>query len=302
MDLQEFTTSQSGVRLGMILGKLLPPKAGYQLSGWIAKILARRDDSPMVQAVRQNQWVVRGGNLSPTDLYAAVLEVFTHAGRCFVDLYYNLRHPARIKSKVKDSPRAQQLCRLSRERDLGAFIVAPHLSNFDLCLLSMAYRGLQAQVLSYAQPTGGYEIQNRIRAETGLEITPITPEAHKQAIENLKTGGFVITAVDRPIPGKARTLTFFGRPSPLPAGHIRMALEAGVPIIVASARMDEQGYYHMDFSDPIPLAQKEDREATIRFNGEAVLQVIAERIQANPGQWLMYYPLWPAAVIPSGQR
>jgi len=251
----------------------------------------------MVAAVRQNQWVVRGGNLSPQELDSAVAEVFTHAGRCFVDLYHNLHKPDGILARVADSPKTQEYIQRSLDPDFGAFIVAPHLSNFDLCLLSLAYRGLCGQVLTYGQPTGGYQIQNRIRAETGLQITPVSPETHEKAIENMKNGGFVITAIDRPIRRKAHYLNFFGRPSPLPAGHIQMAIEASVPIIVASARLDETGDYQIDFSDPIPMQRTGDSAEEIRVNGEAVLRLIEERIRANPGQWLMYYPAWPDVLI-----
>ena len=275
----------------------MPPNIGYRLAVSTAKILAKQKESKMVKAVRINQWVVRGEKLSSEKLDQAVIDVFSHSGRCFIDLYKNMQSPERIKARVLDSPEAQELCRQSQNRELGAFIVAPHVSNFDLALLSLAYRGLHAQVLTYGQPTGGYEIQNEIRASTGLDITPVSPEVHEKAIENMRTGGFVITAVDRPIRSKAHYLNFFGRPSPLPAGHIRMALKANAPIIVASALMDNDEDYHIQFSDPIPMQRHDDPETEIRINGEAVLQVIEERIRANPGQWLMFYPAWPEQIM-----
>jgi lauroyl/myristoyl acyltransferase len=293
MNLQKIATSRFGVGLGLAIGSAIPPRIGYRLANWFAGSLARREESPMVAAVRQNQWVVRDCNLSQLALEQAVQEVFSHAGRCFVDLYHNLRNPEGIKALVSDSPQTQALIRQSQEGNQGVFIVAPHVSNFDLCLLSLAYRGLRGQVLTYGQPTGGYQIQNDLRAKTGLEITPVSPEVHRQAIESLEKGGFVITAVDRPIRRKAHSLLFFDRPCPLPAGHVRMALEARVPIIVASASMDEHGMYHILFSDPIPMEEHADPVRAIQINGEKVLQEIETRIRRNPGQWLMYYPAWP---------
>jgi lauroyl/myristoyl acyltransferase len=297
MDLQKITNSKFGVSFGLALGRMMPPKLGYRLAGSVAKNLAKRKESKMVKAVRINQYVVRGEKLTSEELDQAVIEVFTHAGRCFVDLYHNLQNPEGIKTLVLDSPRAQELIKLSRNRELGAFIVAPHVSNFDLALLSLAYRGLHAQVLTYGQPTGGYEIQNGIRASTGLDITPVSPEMHKKAIKNMRNGGFVVTAVDRPIRQKAHYLNFFGHPSPLPAGHIRMALIADVPLIVVSALMDNDGNYHIQFSDPLPIQRHDDPETEIRINGEAILATIEQRIRANPGQWLMYYPAWSEEIL-----
>jgi len=298
MDLQKIATSRFGVSFGLAIGKSIPKRIGYSLSRWLAEMISRRGSSPMVQAVRSNQWVVRGETLSPSALERATKDVFSHAGRCFIDLYQNIQNPERIKSIVRDDAETQKLIELSKDPSFGAFIVAPHLSNFDLCLLGLAYRGLQAEVLSYGQPTGGYEIQNKIRSQTGLKVTPVSSETHANAIENMRNGGFVVTAVDRPIQRKTHTLNFFGHPSPLPAGHIRMALEAKVPVIIVSAFMDEDGLYQILVSDPVPMIPDLDLDVAIKQNGEAVLRVIEERIQNNPGQWLMYYPVWLGVNLP----
>lgn len=293
MDLQRIFNSSFGVVSGLALGKSIPTRFGYTLSSWVAEILSRRRSSPMVSAIRSNQRIIRGESLSQSDLTKATRDVFTHTGRCFIDLYKNIQNPERLKSKVQDNYGTQQLIEQSKDPSYGAIVVAPHMSNFDLCLLGLAYRGLKAQVLSYGTPTGGYKIQNKIRAHSGLKITPVCTDTHIHAVEFLKYGGFVITAIDRPIIRKTHYLNFFGHPSPLPAGHIRMALEAKVPIIVVSAFLDEQGLYQIHISDPIPMVPNREYDSAIRYNGETVLRVVEERIQNNPGQWLMYYPVWP---------
>lgn len=147
--------------------------------------------------------------------------------------------------------------------------------------------------MTYGNPTGGYKIQNDIRSQTGLILTPISPEVLRQAIENMRSGGFVITAVDRPILRKTQKMDFFGHPSPLPAGHIRMAIKAEVPIIVVAAEMQTDHLYHINISDPIELIHNSDPDEEIRVNGEAVLRVIEGYIRQAPSQWLMYYPVWP---------
>jgi KDO2-lipid IV(A) lauroyltransferase len=291
--MQRFFNSAFGVNLGLALGRMLPPRLGYQLSAAGAKLMARRANSPMVRAVRANQSVIRGDMTDPEELDQAVAEVFTHAGHCLVDLYHNLQNPIGLKQLAPLNPGFEQLIALSHDESFGAFLVAPHLSNFDLVLLAAAYHGLKGQVLTYGNPGGGYKIQNDIRAQTGLDITPVNPEVHRQAIENMRQGGLAITAVDRPIRRKAHYMRFFGKPSPLPAGHIRMALEADVPIIVAAVEGQPDGRYYLHISDPIPLVRRADLDEEIRTNGEAVLQVIEGHIRKNPGQWLMYYPAWP---------
>ena len=290
--MQRFFNSAFGVNLGLALGRLTPPQLGYHLATLGAKFLARRDDSPLVQAIRSNQAVVRSLDLASEALDEAVQEVLIHAGRCFMDLYHNLQNPSGLKTLTPLTPGLENLIRLSHDDSPGAFIVALHLSNFDLVLLAAAYRGLTAQILSYGNPTGGYQIQNDIRAQTGLNITPVSPEAHQQAIENMRRGGIIATGVDRPIRRKVHCLHFVGQPSPLPAGHIKMALAAEVPIIVVAAEMKTDGLYHLHIADPIEMIRNSDPDEEIRINGEAVLRKIEAYIRQAPGQWLMYYPVW----------
>jgi lauroyl/myristoyl acyltransferase len=225
------------------------------------------------------------------------VEVFKHAGRCLVDLYKNLHQLELMKKLVIYDEFLEQLIKYSRDPDFGAFLVAPHLSNFDLCLLAMAYHGLKAKVLTYGQPRGGYQIQNELREKTGLEITPVSEDTHRQAVEHLSKGGMVITAVDRPIRKKVQRLSFFNQPSPLPVGHIRMSIEAGVPVIVASASMDIHGRYSIEISEPIHMVTDVDPKIEIRVNAEEVLSEIEKRIKKHPGQWLMFYPVWPEVEI-----
>ena len=296
MDFQDFTQSRLGVFFGMALGRLLPQEFSYRLSDFIAGRLAQNKDSPMVQAVRANQWVARGECSTSEELDAAVREVFAHAGRCFADLYRNLNSPVRLQKMSPASEDSERLVSQSQDRDFGALIVAPHLSNFDIVALANAYRGLKGRFLAFGNPTGGYKLQNRIRVAAGLEVTPIDSKTLRQAITYLRNGGFVFTGVDRPVSGKGQQLSFFGRPSPVPTGHIRLALAADVPIVVAATQMRSDGRYYVRVSEPLRLERHHDTATRIRINGEAVLRVVEGYIREKPSQWLMYYPVWPAVL------
>ena len=292
MGMHRFISSRFGVGMGLFLGQIIPPPIGYRLSSIGAKYFSRMRSSAVVQAVMKNQAVVRGQILSEEAIRQSTIEVFSHAGRCFIDLYHSLDNPEKMISYLQIDSMAEKLLAYSNDTSFGAFIVAPHISNFDLCLLAMSYLGLRAMVISYGQPRGGYKIQNKIRSSTGLEITPVDENTHDQAVMKLRNGGLVITAVDRPIRNKTHMLNFFNKPSPLPTGHIRMAIQANVPIVVASASMEMDGKYAIQLSDPIEMISTQDSYADIKLNGEVVLEIIEKRIKEHPDQWLMYYPVW----------
>jgi KDO2-lipid IV(A) lauroyltransferase len=295
MNLQTFTNSSIALNLVISLGKL-PPSVGYPIGRFLADRIAARKDSALVLNVRANQWIVNGCQLSSSELDKVVRGVFRHAARCYYDLYRNLRSPEALKRLSPTTDQVEALIQRSRSADQGVMVVGAHTSNFDLVMLATAHRGLQAQGISPKLPSSGYRSQNRIRSSTGLEITPASTKVMHQAIQRMRNGKVILTGADRPIEGDKHHPVFFGRPSNLPTGHVRMAMKAGVPVMVASGLMSSDGIYHFHLSEPIPMRQYDSRSNTIRKNTETLLEVIANTIRLAPDQWLMFHPVWPEAL------
>jgi len=296
MNFQVLANSRIGAVLGGMIGRNFPSALSYLLIKFIAGRLARSKKSLMAQVVRSNQKIVHAGNLSSIFLDKAVEEVFVHAGRCFVDLYKNYKNPLALQRKIYVSEDIEKLIRLSQDSKLGVFLVVPHMSNFDLMLLAIAARGFKAKVLTLSKPTGSYKFQNKIRATNGLDIMPVSRRANVEAIKTLQNGGIVLTGIDRPVPERSRKLNFFGHPSPLPDGHIRMALRADVPVQVANVYMDENYIYHVGLSEPMRMTRMGDSVEEVRCNAEKVLSVVEDCIRCHPTQWQMYYSVWPDVI------
>ncbi len=290
--LQTFINSKYGVNVALWMGRALPPKVGYRVADFLAALVSRQRHSSLVKAIHLNQWVVHGKHLSnPREQVRAVLR---HAGGCIYDLYHNFADTERIKAIAPLTEDMRRLVEDSRRRKQGALVVAPHTSNFDVIILSLAFHGMQGQLLSYGQPTGGYEIQNRIRARTDLQITPVSSETLRQAVDFMRQGGYVYTAVDRPSRRyRDKPLTFFGHPAALPAGYIKLALEADVPIIPLASHQRPDGLYEALVDAPVYLERLPDAVQTLRHNAERVLSRLEGFIRRAPEQWLMYYPVWP---------
>ena len=166
-------------------------------------------------------------------------------------------------------------------------------------LLAAAARGFEAKVLTISNPTDGYKLQNNIRAVSGLEIMPVSRKSHIDAINTLRGGGFVLSGIDRPIPEQSRKLNFFGQPSSLPDGYIRMAIKANVPVLVAAVHMNNDGLYELSLSEPVPMVRMADSAEEVRYNAENILRMIEGHILSHPSQWQMYHPVWPGAVVSS---
>jgi lauroyl/myristoyl acyltransferase len=293
VNLQYFVNTRYGTGLGLSLGRVLPSRLGYAFAQILADLAATRRGAFWFQNLRANQWVAGGQRGSAADLDHAARSVLRHQARCLFDLYHSRRNPDALQVLAPPSNALDALIKRSHGEGEGVLLVIPHLSNFDLAFIANAYRGLSAQVLTFSQPSSGYRLQNRIRSVAGFEITPVSEKSSRQAVERMARGGVVITAVDRPIGSKKHTLNFFGHPSPLPAGHVRMAMTANVPIIAGATIMQPNGEYRLMLAEPIAMLPDPDPTEAIRQNAQAVLDVIAGYIRLAPTQWLMHYPVWP---------
>lgn len=296
MALQRFFTSKFSVKTSILIGKYLPPRLGYKFSRSLASILTAFEFTYLSKVIRANQYVANGEVNEYKELVQKTRRVLEHTGICFYDLYHLLNKPAKLETLVPISDSVRDLVEII-ESENGLIVVGSHLSNFDLVLRSILSRfDIPAKILSYPNPTGGYQLQNALRMETGIEIIPMANSRfNAELIEYLKGGGIVGTGIDRPVPGRKKRhhISFFGRPSPLPIGHISLALAADVPIIASSTIMNPNGEYDILYSKPISITRYKNKLDTIRLNAEIVMKEIEGFIRMAPEQWQMFYPVWP---------
>ena len=296
MTLQSFINSRFGIGLILGIGKLIPPKTGFKLADWVAMKIASRKDSQMVRALQANQWIVTGQKLSSEDLDAQVLNTFRHIAYVQYDLYHNLDNHRATLDRMILCPRLVDFLNSRMGGNEGTLIVAPHLSNFDLAGRAMALNGFSIQVLSYPQPHGGYQWQNRLRKDIGIDISPTSTESLRRAKARLRAGGVVITGLERPLPETNYHPKFFGYPAPVPVFYVRLALQTNSAMLVVACVGTPEENYVLECSDLIYLEPNDDPVQEIEKNAEKVLKAAEPFIRAHPEQWAMTYPVWPFAL------
>lgn len=291
MDFESLANSRLGIGMALSASRAMPRAAGYALAQRVARRVAKDRMLPMTRAIRANQWVVSGRKLSPAELDQAAYQVLANSGRFLFDLFHLPEGADAVFRLVKRDETFERLLRLSAE---GPLVVAGiHLGNFDLVGRALAYAGWRAQVLSVPDPNGAYEQQNEMRRQAGLEVTPVSVRSLAQAARRLREGGVVVTGLDRPIPEPEAQVRFFGEPAPLPLLHVRLAMKANVPVVVASAPLDEDGRYRLETSEPIEM-EGDDAVA----NAERLAAEAERMIAARPRQWAMPHAVWPHVEVP----
>jgi KDO2-lipid IV(A) lauroyltransferase len=298
VDLQGFFNSKIGVGLAYGISRLIPAAGGERLAGSLGRYLSARKDLAMVKAVRTNHWVVSGGTLSSADLDTIVAETYANNALAIYRFYRNFRHPEALRRLVIYPQRLIDIIHAQHEEGRGLIVTGVHTGNFDLVLHSAVMQikereGIRALALSAPQISKGYEWQNDLREQSGIDIMPASMSALRIAAQRLEEKGLVVSGLDRPIPGGKYQPLFFGHPAAVPVLHVPLALRASVPVVVVGSNRQTDGRYQICVSDPIEMKSYPDRTQEILLNAQAVLEVAQNYIRVEPREWTMTYPVWP---------
>jgi len=293
IDVQRLNDSPFVVNLISTLGRLLPLQLGHSLADYVAGLVAKRKDSPMVRAIRANQWVARGEMLDKRALDWAVQETLRNSARSIFDLYhYSLNARSAGRMIVLD-PVTQQLARRPEFERRGLVVASIHLSSPDLVLQWLSNQGLRILVLTIPDPQGGRRTEYDRRKKAGLNIVPASVGALRQSLRHLQQGGAVVTGIDRPVNSPGARPRFFDRPAALPTHHVFLATKARVPVMLMATTRQADGKYHILTSDLIEMDPYPDRETGRIRNAEKVLHLAENFIRQVPQQWSISLPVWP---------
>jgi len=291
--IQDIFSSKPATRAGIWVGRYTPRRVGYGLARAAAGLIARR--KPQVYwTVRANLRQILGSEANDETLHRMTRTVFFHAGQTYYDFFHAIDLPREmLREAVKLPDDLVAFIRAENERGQGVLILGTHMSNFDLLSLSIGARGLPIQMLSLANPRAGFHLLNYLRAKAGFEVTPISPQSLRAAIRRLKSGGIVMTGIDRPIPEDRVLVEFFGRPAYLPVGPVRLALMTDALVVMGSCYFEPGKGYALEVVEPFRMSRTGNRRQDILTNVRRLAEVLEGFVHARPDQWMMFHPFWP---------
>jgi phosphatidylinositol dimannoside acyltransferase len=296
MNLQNILNSKQAGRFALFLSRHTPPSVGYRLAHLLAVRIAASPQTPAVQAIRANQWVVSGGSLTASQLDGVVAESLEYVARAFFQLFHYLNDPSMLDELVVFNTQAMELINQKPQAGRGIVVCGVHSSSFDLVVRAAAHKGGQILGLSLPEANQAVEWQHKIRRQAGLEILPASVPNFRRIIHRLEAGEMVLTGVDHPTPDLKYHPLFFGRPAELPTHHIYLAQKARVPIVLLASILQEDGHYHVVSSEKIEMVTCANRHDEMTTNAERVLQAAEGLIRLSPSQWTVFKPLWPQAL------
>ncbi len=295
MQKRQLITTATFVRLALRLMRY-QPFVGRRIVAALWARIVTWVKPPMYYAARANLRHVLGETASTATLNRTLYRLFYNTGRRYYETFYNLgrgrtratdfRPPVIIPPETR--AHIEQALRAGR----GVFILACHMSNFDLCGIALAQSmPVSLQALSLADPTPDVVAFNQLRERCGARMTPISPEALREALERLQNGGIVVTGPDYPVRNGDEPVEFFGAPARLPSGYVRIPLRTNSPVIVLAPRY-ENGVYKVIANPPFELVHTGDRQQDVTVNLRRILEQVEDFIRQRPDEWMMFTPVW----------
>jgi len=289
----ELMNTKLAAQIGLYIGQHMPAWIGYGLTRIIANYASRKRPENY-RRVRANLCQVLGPTVENAAVDEMARQVFLHAGQVYYDFYHATRLTVEeLKQAAWVPPAMIDLLKGEVERGRGAVVLGLHKSNFDLSMVAIGAHGVPIQALTLANPGPAFQIQNRLRARAGIDVTPISPESLRLAIRRLKSGWTVFTGGDRPVYEEEPVVEFFGRPAYLPLGPVRLALMTRAAVVVASCHYDPDTGYAVRFTGPIEMVRTGNRQQDILASARQTAIAIEEHIREDPEQWLMFHRVWP---------
>lgn len=289
---RDILNSKFGLEATIWLARTLPPRVGNFVADLIGGSIGRQRHLIPVKATRANLWVISDFKATPDQLNRMTVQVFQSAGRTLYEFFHYMEKPKELLERTQTDPSFEIMFENAMRKETGTILVTGHIGNFDLVGRAMALRGLTFQGFTPPVKHGGYELQNRLRAQVGMEMTPASLEAVRKAHERLRKGGMVVTGVDRPVPDGKHLARFFGLPASLTSAHVRLALKLNLPVNVLQIHPNPKGYL-IKVAGPIPMERCSDPDEEVVINMEKVLKPIEENVRQFPVKWNMTYNVWP---------
>jgi Kdo2-lipid IVA lauroyltransferase/acyltransferase len=276
----------TGVCITRVLFWLLPRKAIFAASRWIADLGFRRFESFRERSAR-NLAVALGDGVAAgrTDFLVRVcLRTFI---RTFAETGLSVDDGLdRLKNDIPAEGLEHLHAALAKRN--GAIVLSAHLGNFMLVGSRLAAEGLAVYTL-INHPRGGMigDFADRYRAKIGQRTIHSHPrrEAFRELTQVLKENRVAVVIADEFRSGSGVRAPFFGRDVIARRGPATLALRTGAAVVPACLLRQADGGLKLVVEPELELYRSGDVKADVAENTIRLTRWLEKTVAAHPDQW-----------------
>lgn len=180
----------------------------------------------------------------------------------------------------------------------GAILISAHLGAFDF-IGQYVLTGRHHPLVLTAATVPDYLFAGVMywRSSLGVRLEVVGSQTIRHIVQALRNGEFVTMVGDHNFGAKGLPVEFFGSPTTLPSGAVKLARETGAPLIpVLTYRKSVQHRtreFFFRIGEPIYIERTEHRDHDIAVGMKAVVGMLEDSIRRAPEQWVMFQRVWP---------
>lgn len=271
----------------------LPERVAYPAAQALGSLAARR--SKKRDQVARNLSRIVGKPVDSPEVQQLVVDAYRSYARYWFETFALVREE---QDFFRDRFRCPDLAKIRAvlERGKGAIVAVGHLGNWDAAGAWVGANGhLLVTVAEVLKPQRMYDFFVDHRAALGMRIYPARAGVSKDLVREVENGAVLAILADRDLKGTGVEVEFFGEKTTMPPGTASIAIETGIPILVAgvySAIHDDgkRGWYAV-ISDPIEVPAGSGREAIPELT-QRVAAELEIAVARHPEEWHVFQPFW----------
>ncbi len=249
--------------------------------------------------VNANLRVMSGGRWSKREIAALTRRTFQNYGQYLLDYMVMPGLTAERKGRMVARELGQGHMVKALKQGKGVICITPHLGNWELGGLLLAFKGADLYVLTLDETDAQTKaFRERMRAKKRIKNIYINPDdpapaAIIEVVRVLKEKKVVAMLGDRPGNNNTIEVDFFGRKTPFPMGVATLAMATGAAVLPVFVIL-KGGRYWGVIERPIYFQSpaRREREQGIRKGMEELARVFERYIKDYPDQWYNFYPYW----------
>lgn len=282
-----------GYVAGSAVARWLPERFTYGTARFLGRWASKR--SKKRGQVASNLARITGKPADSAEVQALVEDAFQSYARYWLETFRLVREDGaffleRVRSPGKENIEA------ALAQGSGAIVVVGHLGNWDAAGAWAAASGWKlVTVAEVLKPRRMFEFFRAHRERLGMTIHAAEKGVTAKLAQAARDGAVVAILGDRDLKGTGPLVDFFGAPAHLPAGAASIALETGVPLMVAGVYgiVNEDGTrgWEAVIGEHLELPARRDK-AAVEAATQAIARELEKAIAKRPEEWHVFQPFW----------